>query len=58
MKYVIVTGADGGMGRATVKYLKNRGYFVFALDKREISEESGVMPITVDVTRILKKYSR
>lgn len=50
MKYVIVTGADGGMGRATVKYLKNRGYFVFALDKREISEESGVMPITVDVT--------
>lgn len=33
MEYVLVTGAFGGMGKATVEKLKNNGYFVFALDK-------------------------
>ena len=32
MKYVIVTGAYGGMGYAAVKALRDSGYFVFALE--------------------------
>ena len=50
MKYVVVTGAYGGMGRAVVKELKNKGYFVFALDLKVEEQEQNVMPIEVDVT--------
>ncbi len=50
MKYVLVTGAYGGMGKATVKELKNKGYFVFALDKFVEDEEENVMPIKADLT--------
>lgn len=50
MKYVLVTGAYGGMGRATVKALKNKGYFVFALDKRIGEKEENVLPIETDIT--------
>lgn len=32
MKYVIVTGASGGMGRATILKLLSEGYFVIGLD--------------------------
>lgn len=32
MKYVLVTGANGGMGKAATEILKNNGFFVFALD--------------------------
>lgn len=32
MKYALVTGAGGGMGRSTVKALQKQGYHVFALD--------------------------
>ena len=32
-KYVLVTGAYGGMGNSTVKTLVKNGYTVFALDK-------------------------
>ena len=52
MKYVIVTGAYGGMGYAAVKELKNNGYFVFALDRRVGDAEDGVMPIEVDLTDV------
>ena len=53
MKYVLVTGAYGGMGKATVKALKEAGYFVFALDKTvpETTEEN-VLPIQASVTDI------
>ena len=34
MKYVAVTGAYGGMGKATVNLLAQNGYTVFALDKK------------------------
>ena len=39
---VLITGAYGGMGKATVKTLKEAGYFVFALDKTvpETTEEN------------------
>ena len=50
MKYVIVTGAYGGMGYAAVKALKDKGYFVFALDRSIKEAEENVMPIQVDLT--------
>ena len=33
MKYVIVTGALGGMGKATTLKLLENGYYVIGLDK-------------------------
>ncbi len=53
MKYVAVTGAYGGIGKAVVDILKNNGYFVFALDKEIESEEKNVMPIKTDLTNEL-----
>ncbi len=50
MQYVLVTGAYGGMGKATVQALKNSGYFVFALDKKVEQAEENVLPIQVDLT--------
>ena len=50
MKYVVVTGAYGGMGYAAVKALKEKGYFVFAMDRRVNDSEDGVMPIEADLT--------
>ena len=50
MKHVIITGAYGGMGYAAVKSLKDKGYFVFALDKKVQEAEENVMPIEVDLT--------
>ena len=40
MKYVLVTGGRGGMGKAVVDCLANAGYFVFALDKSEPFDDS------------------
>lgn len=50
MKYVLVTGACGGMGRSTVTALRKAGYGVFALDITECGAEDGVIPIAADVT--------
>lgn len=50
MKYVLVTGAYGGMGKATVQALKQKGYGVFAADKTIGEEEENVYPLQVDVT--------
>ncbi len=50
MKYVVITGAYGGMGYASVQALKNSGYTVFALDKNVKDEEENVLPIQTDVT--------
>ncbi len=50
MKYVLVTGAYGGMGKAVVKQLKEKGFFVFALDKTVGEKEDSVYPIRVDLT--------
>ena len=51
MKHVIITGAYGGMGYAAVKSLKDKGYFVFALDKKVQEAEENVMPIEVTLLR-------
>lgn len=50
MEYILVTGACGGMGKAAVKELVNRGYGVFALDKTKYEEAKNVIPIVADVT--------
>lgn len=50
MKYIMVTGAYGGMGRKTVEVLKNQGFCVIALDKTVDTPEENVIPIKADVT--------
>ena len=50
MKYVLITGAYGGMGKAATQAFKNAGYFVFALDKKVGEAEENVLPIETDVT--------
>ena len=50
MKYVLITGAYGGMGYATAKALASSGFTVFALDKKVKEAEDGVLPIEADIT--------
>ena len=51
MKYVLVTGASGGMGSSAVKLLCAKGYTVFSLDRKPVKKTArGVIPITADVT--------
>lgn len=52
MKHVLITGAYGGMGYATAKWLSQKGYFVFALDLSVREAEENIMPIQVDVTDV------
>ena len=49
-KYILVTGAYGGMGRATVKILAERGFTVFALDKKVGAAEENIIPLETDIT--------
>ncbi|MBE5756501.1 MAG: SDR family NAD(P)-dependent oxidoreductase [Clostridiales bacterium] len=50
-KYVLVTGAFGGMGKATINLLAEKGYKVFALDKNiETVENANIIPIKADLT--------
>ena len=50
MKYVLITGAYGGMGYKTVKALAEQGFTVFALDRKVGEAEENVLPIQTDVT--------
>ncbi len=50
MDYAVVTGAYGGMGKATVELLTKKGFTVFALDRRVQNSTANVIPIEVDVT--------
>ena len=47
---ILITGAYGGMGRATVNAFLEKGFFVFALDKTVGEEEKDVLPIEADIT--------
>lgn len=49
MKYVLVTGAGGGMGEAVVQKLSDNGYCVFALDRQPIEKRQNVIPLQVDL---------
>lgn len=50
MKYVVVTGASGGMGRKTVELLVKNGFCVFALDKKTGEPKENVIWLETDVT--------
>ena len=50
MKDIVVTGAYGGMGRATAIRLADMGFRVFALDIKVADPEKNIIPICVDVT--------
>ena len=50
MNSVLVTGAGGGMGKATVELLVKNGYRVFALDREPCAAAENVVPLQADVT--------
>lgn len=50
MKYILVTGAYGGIGQKTVRHLKEQGFGVFALDKNVGDAEEQVIPLQADIT--------
>lgn len=50
MKYVLITGAAGGMGKAAADLLCERGYFVFVLDHAEMEAGENRIPLCADVT--------
>lgn len=50
MKYVVVTGASGGMGIKTVELLVKNGFCVFALDKKTGEPKENVIWLETDVT--------
>ncbi len=47
---VLITGAYGGMGRATAQRLSQKGFRVFALDRSVGEREDGIIPIEADLT--------
>ena len=49
-KCVVITGAGGGMGSATAELLAEKGFTVFALDKKFDAPKKGVIPVETDVT--------
>ncbi len=58
---ILVTGAYGGMGKATVKALQEKGFRIFALDKSVGDEQEGIIPVEADITdesSIKKAYER
>lgn len=50
MKYVLITGAYGGMGYKTAREFAKKGYTVFALDKKVGEGEENIIPLQADVT--------
>lgn len=53
MEYVLVTGAYGGMGNATLNALVDCGYSVIAIDKKVGESQKGVYPIQADLTDLI-----
>ena len=50
-KSILITGAYGGMGKATAALLVKRGFSVFALDRNVMGEKhEGIIPIDADIT--------
>ena len=50
MKYALVTGAAGGMGRPTVALLLKQGYTVFALDQNVGESAENLHWLRADIT--------
>ena len=66
MKDILVTGAYGGMGKATIELLNKHGFRIFALDKSVQTPQNNIIPIKVDITSeesinhamsVVKKYT-
>ncbi len=57
MKDILITGAYGGMGRATVQALCAQGFRVFALDRQAGEAQENVIPIEVDITSEAEVYA-
>ena len=55
-KFVLVTGAFGGMGEKVVNKLIDSGYSVIALDKTVKESRENVYPIQVDITDEKKRF--
>ena len=53
MKYILVTGAYGGMGWAAVKALADKGFCIFALDKKIGVAEEHVIPLEADISQLV-----
>ncbi len=49
MKYILVTGAYGGMGRSTVELLQTQGYGIFAMDIKTGEPQEGIIPLQADI---------
>ena len=52
MKRILLTGASGGMGKATLEYLTNEGYFIYALDIGDIPQMENVKSFKVDLRKM------
>jgi NAD(P)-dependent dehydrogenase (short-subunit alcohol dehydrogenase family) len=52
MKYILVTGAYGGMGEQAVRLFVENGYTVFALDRNVGEKADGIIPVLADITNI------
>ncbi|MBQ7921592.1 MAG: SDR family NAD(P)-dependent oxidoreductase [Clostridia bacterium] len=50
MKYILITGAYGGMGFAAVQALRDKGFTVIALDRKTGSAEENIIPVEADIT--------
>ncbi|MDD6203645.1 MAG: SDR family NAD(P)-dependent oxidoreductase [Firmicutes bacterium] len=50
MRYILVTGAYGGMGSKAVSALRQQGFFVFAMDKKVGAPEDNLLPLQADIT--------
>ena len=49
-KSILITGAFGGMGKATAKLLAEQGYRIFALDRQVKEGSENIIPIEADIT--------
>lgn len=50
MRYVLITGACGGMGACAVRHFASSGFRVIALDKKMGDAAENVIPLQADVT--------
>lgn len=61
MKYILITGACGGMGRKTAELLARQGYGVIALDQKPGAEGENITFLQTDLTderSIMKAFDK